>query len=109
MERIWTCKVGADLHGGVQVVDGPMREAVTMAFSDLTLAKPTILFSGWGGSLTEGERAAYEDRLPDPERVELLPSDADSILRLLGENGLECDLPEDTKGRLVTLQKTDIP
>lgn len=67
-ERIWTCKIGAAESvppGG----DFPMREAIARAYRELTGSDPEFIFSGWGGELTEGERACVEDRLPDPNVI----------------------------------------
>lgn len=65
--RIWECKIGevdsADLP---KAADGPMQEAVRKAYRELTGREPTFTFTGWGGSLTESERAVVEDREPDP-------------------------------------------
>jgi hypothetical protein len=46
-----------------------MRQAVERAFFELTGAHSTFNFSGWGGELTESERAAIEDRLPYPDMI----------------------------------------
>jgi hypothetical protein len=61
----WGCKIGEfprDLlpHGA----DGRMRRAVERAYEKFTGQPPEFVFSGWGARLTEGERAAHEDRLP---------------------------------------------
>lgn len=65
--RIWECKIGevdsADLP---KAADGPMQSAVRKAYQELTGREPTFTFTGWGGSLTESERAVVEDREPDP-------------------------------------------
>ncbi len=66
-ERIWTCKIGGkarDLPGGS---DLPMRKAVEQEFFNLTDVKAEFCFSGWGGYLTEPERAAHKNRLPSEE------------------------------------------
>jgi hypothetical protein len=67
-EVIWECKIGGiaavDLPNGC---DAPMRMAVEREFKRLTGAEEDFTFSGWGASLTEEERAAYENRLPDLE------------------------------------------
>ena len=70
-DAIWECKIGeADrekhLGGGM---DLPMRKAVAAAYREITGEDPDFIFSGWGGSLTEGERAVVEDREPDPDVV----------------------------------------
>ena len=64
--KIWTCKIGEcdfDQHG----MDQPMRHAVARAYKELTGQEPTFIFSGWGGELTEYERAVVEDREPKLE------------------------------------------
>lgn len=68
MERIWTCKVGAEC-GDVELLNGcdmPMRNAVGAAFEKITGREYSFCFSGWGGKLDEIERAVHENRLPDP-------------------------------------------
>ncbi len=42
-----------------------MREAVRDAFILVTGAPADFLFSGWGGELTESEKAVVENRLPN--------------------------------------------
>jgi len=65
--KIWECKIGevesALLPPGS---DGPMRDAVEMAYQKLVGRPATFAFTGWGGRLTESERAVVEDREPDP-------------------------------------------
>lgn len=79
MSAIWDCKIGEvdrDLLplGG----DAPMRQAVAEAYYRLTGKTPDFIFSGWGGELTEGERAVVENRDPvvrhmtDEERADSL-------------------------------------
>lgn len=63
MMQIWTCKIGEldfDQHG----MDAPMRQAIREAYLRITGEQPKFIFSGWGGELTEGERAVVEDREP---------------------------------------------
>lgn len=65
MNKIWTCKIGECVgdnlpHGA----DHPMREAVEKAYREITGRDPAFQFSGWGGELTEPERAVVENRLP---------------------------------------------
>jgi hypothetical protein len=66
----WTCQVGElpsvelDAHGGG--MDDPMRQAVIRAYRLVAGRNPDYLFSGWGGPLAERERAAHENRTPDP-------------------------------------------
>lgn len=83
--KIWSCKIGelsdedlkAAYGGGA---DAPMRLAAYRAYKEVTGREPDFIFSGWGAELTEGERAAHENRLPDAELTELLPSDAVVLL-----------------------------
>lgn len=66
-ENIWYCKIGGTgcyLPGGA---DLPMRDAITNAFRDVAGVYPEFLFSGWGQSLTESERAVVENRAPSAE------------------------------------------
>jgi len=61
--KTWTCKIGEhdfDQHGA----DSPMRDAVTEAYRKVTGQEPVFVFSGWGGELTEIERAVVENREP---------------------------------------------
>jgi Lar family restriction alleviation protein len=63
--KIWTCKIGevnADRlpYGS----DWPMRQAIIRAYREITGQDADFIFSGWGGSLTEPERAVVEDREP---------------------------------------------
>lgn len=63
--KIWTCKIGecpdSTLPPGA---DAPMREAVARAYREITGRDPGFMFTGWGGELTEPERAVVENRLP---------------------------------------------
>lgn len=66
-ERIWFCKIGgmaADLPEGA---DLPMRKAIKQAYYEITGFEAEFLFSGWGADLTEPERAAHEDRMPNEQ------------------------------------------
>ena len=65
-ERIWTCKIGGMTPHVLSPADPAMRDAVEMMFKILTGVEAEFTFSGWGGELTEGERAVVEDRLPSP-------------------------------------------
>ena len=58
--KIWTCKIGEVTNmpaGG----DAPLRNAVAKAYRELTGQDDDFIFSGWGGELTEGERALVEE------------------------------------------------
>lgn len=77
MENIWYCKIGGHFTGAVS--DVAMRHAIMEAYVKLTGTRPEFLFSGWGQSLTESERAAVEKRPPKAE-----PAD-DALLRLAME------------------------
>lgn len=63
-EVIWTCKIGGPgvLLGGGN--DLPMRQAIIAAYREVTGREPEFIFSGWGATLTEPERAVVEDRPP---------------------------------------------
>lgn len=72
-EKIWTCKIGGNADTPTpRWSDGPMRQAVEAAFEKVTGKAPAFLFSGWGSSLTEPERAVVENRLPNRAEVERL-------------------------------------
>ena len=61
MLKIWECKIGE--VGDALLPDGadlPLRQAVEEAYRKLTGQESTFCFSGWGGELTESERAALE-------------------------------------------------
>jgi hypothetical protein len=72
VKRIWTCKIGESEfdHSGM---DSPMREAVREAYKRVTGVEAEFLFSGWGGELTEPERAVVENRCPVDARVVGIP------------------------------------
>jgi hypothetical protein len=65
--KVWYCKVGEvsrdDLPKGS---DAPMRDAVVVRYERITGREPDFIFSGWGATLTEAERAVVEDRPPSP-------------------------------------------
>lgn len=61
-ERVWTCKIGGPVAGIPKGSDSPMRAAVSQAFEQITGFEARFIFSGWGGELTEGERAVVENR-----------------------------------------------
>lgn len=66
MEKIWKCKIGGEVVGDLPAgADWPMRRAVQTAFETLTGVEASFTFSGWGASLTEGERAVHENREPN--------------------------------------------
>lgn len=69
MKNVWTCKIGEDVGELPSGSDWPMRLAVARAYEELTGREPDFLFSGWGGSLDEGELAVVENRLPDPNVI----------------------------------------
>ena len=51
-------------HGLPDWSDRLMREAVVRAYVEITGQEPHFIFSGWGGELTEAERAVVEKRKP---------------------------------------------
>jgi hypothetical protein len=62
---IWECKIG-EVHSVAGGADYLMRQAVADAYKAQTGVEPVFIFSGWGASLTEAERAVVENRLPAP-------------------------------------------
>lgn len=65
MKKIWECKIGeVDAAKLPKGADLPMREAVAVAFFELTGERCNFIFSGWGAELTEPERAVIENREP---------------------------------------------
>lgn len=62
-KQIWFCKIGEVEDETLPMgSDYPMRRAVEKAYFELTGKMPEFIFSGWGGSLTESERAAAKPR-----------------------------------------------
>lgn len=69
--KVWVCKIGeVDPTKVPPGGDAPMRAAVARAYVELTGEEPDFTFSGWGGELTEPERAVVENRLPSDEHYE---------------------------------------
>ncbi len=66
-ERIWFCKIGGKIAELPKGADFPMRQAVQTAFLAVTGVDCEFTFSGWGGTLTEPQRAVVENRLPSAE------------------------------------------
>lgn len=65
--QIWSCKIGECPDDSLpNAADGPMRDAVADAYERISGHKPAFIFSGWNAELSEGERAAHENRLPQP-------------------------------------------
>lgn len=66
--KTWECKIG-EVDPGL-LPDGsdlPMRRVVEAEYERLTGREAAFTFSGWGGSLTESERAVVENREPNHE------------------------------------------
>lgn len=80
-ERIWTCKIGGPVFDLPHGADLPMREAVKSAFHGVTGCVYEFLFSGWGGSLDECERAVVEKRAPIHEKTEYAKAAREEKLR----------------------------
>jgi len=78
-ERIWFCKIGGPVDHLPDGSDWPMRRAIQRAFEEVTGSEHAFTFSGWGGSLTEGERAVVENRRPASPTAPAI--DVDSIVR----------------------------
>jgi hypothetical protein len=68
MGKIWYCKIG-EAEPTQEGADLPMRAAVSKAFLEITGKESSFIFSGWGASLTESERAVVEDREPVLDHV----------------------------------------
>jgi len=67
-EVIWECKIGG-IGRVPKGADGIMREVVERAFREIIGNNSAYCFSGWGGELTESERAVVENRKPDPQAI----------------------------------------
>lgn len=66
--KIWFCKIGeVDPAYVPDGADLPMRKAVREAFTAITGKEAEFVFSGWGATLDEAERAVVENREPSPE------------------------------------------
>lgn len=92
MKKIWECKIGevdAEVLGGG--ADSPMRWAIRTAYKSLTGKEPDFIFSGWGGELTEGERAAHEDRLPDEDKTPLEAPEAKALIAVVQGDAFDTD------------------
>lgn len=64
--KIWACKIGeVDAAKLPKGADEPMRQAVIRAYREITGTEPTLLFSGWGGELTDAERRVVEEKPGD--------------------------------------------
>lgn len=68
-ERIWKCKVGGPVNWLPGGADLPMRNAIREAFTRITGREAEFVFSGWGATLTEGERAVVENRDPSDASI----------------------------------------
>ena len=98
MNKIWHCKIGEATPDAVpQGADNPMRKAVAKAYREITGQDADFIFSGWGGELTEPERAVVENRLPSEDHYkqwhearamneELIVQIARDIAEALGDN-----------------------
>lgn len=61
--KIWTCKIGEVAEGVLPSgADHPMRVAVEKAYFELTGDLPDFMFTGWGGTLTQGERDVVDNK-----------------------------------------------
>ena len=63
--KIWDCKIG---EIGEDILppgaDYLMRESIRAAYKCLTGREADFVFSGWGGTISESERAVIENREP---------------------------------------------
>lgn len=80
MENIWECKIGGEVGDLPAGADGPMRRAVQTAFETLTGVEASFTFSGWGATLTEGERAVHENREPNWDAMQEAIGAGDGML-----------------------------
>ena len=63
--KMWDCQIGEVISSRVpDGADKPMRDAVRIAYKELTGVVATFIFSGWGSQLSEIQRAAHENREP---------------------------------------------
>jgi hypothetical protein len=60
LESVWFCKIGGPTGELPHGCDLPMRLAIRKAYREITGRDDEFLFSGWGGSLTKGERDVVE-------------------------------------------------
>ena len=66
-DNVWQCRIGGNAHlpSGS---DGPMREAVSRAFREVTGQEPRAAFTGWGERWTPAERHCLAPgRYPAPD------------------------------------------
>lgn len=71
--KVWECQVGGFIPDLPPGSDGPMRQAISNAYFNLTGQYPEFLFSGWGRTLTDIQRkAAY----PNVTQEKAQPSEA---------------------------------
>lgn len=66
--KTWYCKIG-EATDPIDGADNTMRSAVERTYEWVIGEKPAFIFSGWGGELTEAERAVVENRPPDPYKM----------------------------------------
>ena len=95
-ERVWDCKFVGEADALPDGADAPMRQAVAKAFREMTGNAPKAIFSGWGGTLAERERAAIEDRDPVPSPKLELPREVLEAMKWADQpldRCIEKDLP----------------
>lgn len=90
-KRIWECKIGESLTVP-RGADWPMRKAIAAAYRSLTGKEPDFIFSGWGATLTEPERAVVEDREPEPDLEDtpftFSPDEREELAAIVGDHAL---------------------
>lgn len=81
---VWFCKmvIPAD-EETPDAFDRPPRQAVRRVIDDYGLTD-IACFSGWGGTLTEGELACINNEMPPPQPPELTPELAALIEGVVG-------------------------
>lgn len=68
VNRIWHCKIGGQNHDLPEGADAHMRRAVNVAYEQVTGFQAQFFFSGWGGTLTKGERNVHDAVNPSTDR-----------------------------------------
>lgn len=110
---IWSCKIcELDRELLPEGADGPMRDAVQIAYELLTLREPAFIFSGWGAELTEAECLVAprlgSDKTGAKPDASAFPSDSSPSAPREGRHGVAAALVEKVHagvGRLATAEE----
>lgn len=99
-KKLWECKIGeVDEELLPKGSDAPMRRAVRETYKKLTGKNDEFCFSGWGGKLTEGERACVENREPRPEACAISDTELLDWLEAQGAPGMNWIARKSVTGR----------